>query len=168
MFFLATSEPVLFHSRSLEDSSGLVESFLPFHLRIGVSDNSGADVEMECFAFQNCCTDGDVETGFPVESKTSDRSRVEAAVCCLQFFDDFPGPLFRGSGDAPAGKAGSQRFDRIDLRAQGSFHGGDEMENLRKSFELEQFRGFDGPELADLTEVVALQISDHDELSEFL
>ena len=75
----------------------------------------------------------------------------------------FGAPLIAAAGDA-----GAHGVERIDAGTQHAFDGGDEVEDLRVAFELHELRNGDAAVFADLAEVVALEVGDHDELGEFL
>ena len=75
----------------------------------------------------------------------------------------FGAPVMRA-----AGEAGAEGGDVVDVRAQPSVDGGDEVEDLLEALELQQLRDAHAAEFADLPEVVALEIGDHDEFGDFL
>ena len=81
----------------------------------------------------------------------------------LEFPDDFAGPLFRRAADRAAGDAGAHGVERIDTGAQHALDGGDEMKNLGEPLELHEAGDGDAAVFANATEVVALEIGDHDE-----
>lgn len=111
--------------------------------------------------------DGDVELRFAIEAEVSDGAGVEAARDGLEFGDDFGGAFFGSAGDGAAGEAGGEGGDGGVSGREGAADGGDEVVDVLEFFELEHVGDLDGAEFADLAEVVAEEVGDHDEFGAF-
>lgn len=55
----------------------------------------------------------------------------------------------------------------VDFRTESTIDGGYEVENLGEALEFQEFGGLDGGELAHLTQVIAFEVSNHDEFGDF-
>lgn len=149
-------------------SACFVECFFVFHFRSGVSDDARADVIMELLVFADESADGDIELAFVVVAEIAHRPTVEAARHGFELVDDFTSTFFGGPGDAAAGKAGGEQVDGIDIGSEFSAHGRYEVKDLFEGFELQHFIDAHGTKLANLADVIAEQVGDHDELRNFL
>lgn len=135
-----------------------------FVLGDGVGDDAGADVEGDLVVFLDGGADGDVPLAAAVEAEPADGAGVEAAGVGLKLGDDLAGAFFGSAGDAAAREAGTEGIDVIDVRAEGAGDGGDEVEDLGVAFHPPELGDGDAAEFADLAEVVALEVGDHEEL----
>ena len=149
------------------DAAGLVFCFFELCFGIRVGDNAGTDVVVEVAGFVNEGADGDVELRFAVEAEVADGTCVKAAIDGLEFGDDFGGTFFGRSGDGATWEAGAEGGGRGEFIAQGAADGGDEMVDVLEFFVLEHVGDLDGAEFANLAEVVAEEVGDHDELGGF-
>ena len=151
-----------------QEAGGFVLGFLVFEVGVGVGDDAGAGVEVDGVVLADGGADGDVEEAFAVEAEAADGAGVEAAGMGLEFGDDFGGALFGGAGDGAAGEAGAEGGAVADGGGELAFDGGDEVEDLRVGFDFPEFGDLDAAVGANLTEVVALEVGDHEELGAFL
>ena len=150
-----------------QEAGGFVLGFLVFQVGVGVGDDAGAGVEVDGVVLADGGADGDVEEGFAVEAEAADGAGVEAAGMGFEFGDDFGGAFFGGAGDGAAGEAGAEGGAVADGGGELAFDGGDEVEDLRVGFDFPEFGDLDAAVGADLTEVVALEVGDHEELGAF-
>lgn len=111
--------------------------------------------------------DGDVELTFSIVSEVADRSSVEPSRDGFEFGDDLGGAFFGSSGDGSSGEAGGEGGEGSVFWGEGSADGGDEVVDVLEFFELENVGDFDGAVLADLSEIIAQEVGDHDELGAF-
>lgn len=149
-------------------SGGFVLGFLEFGEGFGVGDDAGSDAVGEFAFFVDEGADGDVELGFAVEAEVSHGAGVEAAGAGFELGDDLGGAFFGGAGDGAAGEAGGEGVEVGAAGGEGAFDGGDEVVDVLEFFELEHVGDLDGAELADLSDVIAEEVGDHDELGGFL
>ncbi len=149
---------------SRENACCFVEGLFVLVLGDGVGDDAGADVEGDLISLLDGGADGDVPLAAAVEAEPADGAGVEAAGVGFEFGDDLAGAFFGCAGDAAAGEAGAEGVDVIDMRAQDAGDGGDEVKHLSEAFHAPEFGNGDAAEFADLAEVVAFEVGDHEEL----
>lgn len=150
-----------------QEARGFVLGFLVFEVGIRVGDDASAGVEVDAVVLADGCADGDVEEAFAIKTEAADGAGIEAAGVGLEFGDDLGGALFGGTCDGAAGETGAEGGAVADVGGELADDGGDEVENLRVGFDFPEFGDLDAAEFADLTEVVALEVGDHEELGAF-
>ena len=75
--------------------------------------------------------------------------------------------MLGGSGDGAAGGAGGEGCGVGDFFPEGASYCGEEVVDVGEFLELEELGDVDGAVVADLAEVVAEEVGDHDELGDF-
>ena len=110
---------------------------------------------------------GDVELAFSIVTEVADGSGVEPSRDGFEFGDDFGGAFFGGAGDGSSGEAGGEGGESRVFWGEGAADGGDEVVDVLEFFELKDVGDFHGAVLADLPEVIAQEVGDHDEFSAF-
>ena len=151
-----------------EEAGGFVLGFLVFEVGVGVGDDAGTGVEVDGVVLADGSADGDAPEALTVEAESADGAGVEAAGVGLELGDDFGGAFFGRTGDGAAGETGAKSLGMAGRTGEPTFHRGDEVKDLGVGFDLPKFWNVDAAELADLTEVVALQVGDHEQLGAFL
>jgi hypothetical protein len=125
-------------------------------------------VEVSRVVFADGGADGDAELAFAVETEVTERAGVRTAGDGFEFVDDFHGAEFGRAGNAAAGETGGEGGKMCNAGAQTTFDSGDEVLDLGKTFEPDEFGDLDGAEFADFAEVIAQEVGDHDEFGHFL
>ena len=134
----------------------------------GIGDDAGADVEMDLAICDDGGADDNAELGFAIEPEIAESAGVRSTRDGFEFIDDFHGAEFGRAGDAAAGEAGAEGVEVGDAGTKAAFDGGDEVLDVGKSFEADEIGHLDGTEFADAAEVVAEEVSDHDQFGDFL
>ena len=159
---------VHFLAKRQSHAACLVLCLLELSSRVGIGDDTGADVVIELAVFVNEGADGDIELGFAIEAKVSNGAGVESAGNGFEFGDNFSGSFLGGAGDRAAGEAGCKGGEGRVFGSEGAANGRDKVVNVLQFFKLEHVGDLDRAEFADLAEVVAEEVGDHDELGAFL
>lgn len=141
--------------------------FLKFKIRVGVGNDAGPGVEVDGVVLADGGADGNAPEALAIEAESTDGAGVKAAGVALELGDDFGGALFGGTRDGASGETGAKSLGMTGRTGESAFHRGDEVKDLWVGFNLPQFRNVDAAELADLTEVVALEVGDHEEFGTF-
>ena len=146
----------------------LVERLLVLPLRVRVGHDASAHLEVAPAPLDDEGADRDVRVDGAPEGEVADGASVDAAAGGLQLGDDLHGPHLRGPGDGAAGPGGPQQVDRSQAGSQAPDHRRDQVVHGGVALDPAQLGDLDRVVAADLREVVAEEVHDHDVLGPVL
>src|SRR6266581_1731212 len=145
----------------LRVTAELVERLLVLRLRIGVRDDAAADGEVRRRTNDGRGADRDVPVEGAVPRDVPEGPGVHAAAVGLEALDDLHRARLWRPGDRAAGKSRADEAGDRDVRPEAPTDDALEVVHVREGPQAPQHRNVDAPEVADLPEIVPLEVDDH-------
>lgn len=90
-----------------------MQHFAVFGFRIGFGGDAAARADVIAALMTDGCADHDVEGCVPCGRKITDGAGIESARSGFQSVEYLHGPVFRRTGNRPAGKSGPQQIRAV-------------------------------------------------------